>query len=38
MKDTNTINNCIHPEICLRSDTQEKFFGPGVCELLEIDL
>lgn len=36
MKDTNTINNCIHPKIRLRFDTQEKFFGPGVCELLEL--
>ena len=36
MKDMNTINNCIHPKIRLRFDTQEKFFGPGVCELLEL--
>lgn len=28
-------NSAIHPKIRLRFDTDEKFFGPGVCELLE---
>lgn len=36
MKDANETNNCIHPKIRLRFDMQEKFFGPGVCELLEL--
>lgn len=36
MKDTTTTNNYIRPKIHLRFDTQEKFFGPGVCELLEL--
>lgn len=29
-------NNSIHPKVRLRLDAEDKFFGPGVCELLEL--